>query len=94
MLYWVFTISERDDKTEVLVKKFGRNKGRAKKWIKDNDIILPKLHGDPTITEPMYPHGLFIKEIEQNIKKANEDKETSDSGPMCYIDDGCPDEYP
>jgi hypothetical protein len=61
MLYWVFTISERDDKTEVLVKKFGRNKYRTKKWVREKQDQLIN-------DDKMYPHGLFIKEVERGTK--------------------------
>lgn len=61
--YAVF--STTDSGAEYMVKgNFGANQQGCEQWIKDNDIILPVLSGDPQRTAPMYPNGLFVKRIE------------------------------
>lgn len=59
--FGVFTLT--DSGLDYLVKgNFGDDKDKADAWAKDNDVITHPVD-EPAKTEPMYPHGLFVKEV-------------------------------
>ena len=59
--YAVFTLT--DSGLDYMVKSnFGNDKVNAEKWMADNDVITHPV-GEPANTQPMYPNGLFVKEV-------------------------------